>query len=177
MAGGRSVANELRLLCTSKRAITDDYIRYMDRAAGRCRYPYGLAAKMAPIPIPTDPVSPALLMDMSPVQLRDADNETQNDLLMVSLALRAYKLERGSYPAVLSQLTPVYLSRVPADPFSAGVPLKYRASSGSYALYSVGPDGVDDGGKPIVDSSITGRYRYAVLQNSKGDIVAGVNTL
>jgi hypothetical protein len=41
-----------------------------------------------------------------------------------------------------------YLSYVPEDPFS-GQPLVYRAQGTNWLLYSVGPDGVDDGGKPV----------------------------
>lgn len=67
-------------------------------------------------------------------------------LLTVELALRCYRSEKGHGPAQLEQLVPPYLSRVPLDPFS-GRPLIYRASGTNWLLYSVGPDGVDDGGK------------------------------
>src|SRR5258707_182427 len=42
---------------------------------------------------------------------------------------------------------PLYLSRVPEDPFS-GRPLIYRPQGLTGLLYSVGLDQVDDGGKP-----------------------------
>ncbi|MGO8928674.1 MAG: hypothetical protein ACLQU3_17535 [Limisphaerales bacterium] len=69
-------------------------------------------------------------------------------LLAAELALRCYQSEQGHPPARLDELTPKYLSHMPEDPFS-GKPLVYRAQGTNWLLYSVGPDGVDDGGKPI----------------------------
>ena len=45
-----------------------------------------------------------------------------------------------------------------------------------YVLYRLGPDGKDDGGKPV--QGVHGRepdIRYHVHPDSKGDIVAGLN--
>ena len=69
-------------------------------------------------------------------------------LLAVELALRCYQSEQGHPPARLDDLVTNYLSHVPQDPFS-GQPLSYRAQGTNWLLYSVGPDGVDDGGKPV----------------------------
>jgi hypothetical protein len=69
-------------------------------------------------------------------------------LLAAELALRCYQSEQGHPPARLDELTTNYLSHVPEDPFS-GLPLIYRAQGANWLLYSVGPDGVDDGGKPV----------------------------
>lgn len=66
-------------------------------------------------------------------------------LLRVDLALRLYRAEHGSFPAQLSALVPRYLDALPLDPFN-GQPLIYRLQGASYLLYSVGPDGKDDGG-------------------------------
>ena len=48
----------------------------------------------------------------------------------------------------MDELATKYLSHVPQDPFS-GQPLIYHAQGTNRLLYSVGPDGVDDGGKPL----------------------------
>ena len=69
-------------------------------------------------------------------------------LLAAELALRCYQSEQGHPPARLDELATNYLSHVPEDPFS-GQPLVYRAQGTNWLLYSVGPDGVDDGGKPL----------------------------
>ncbi len=82
------------------------------------------------------------------------------------LALRAFKAEHGKYPMTLSELTPTILRRVPVDPFS-DKPLRYKLKAIEYSLYSVGYDGVDDGGKALPKRA---------KPNAKGDIVAGVNT-
>src|SRR5262249_38244412 len=50
-------------------------------------------------------------------------------------------------PASLDALVPGYLASAPADPFGRG-PLRVKAEGGDVRVYSVGPDGVDDGGAP-----------------------------
>jgi hypothetical protein len=69
---------------------------------------------------------------------------------------------------------------VPKDSFQVDGPLRYRKINPKYRLYSVGPDGVDDGGIPIFDAetevgSINPANRKRVNRHSKGDIVAGFN--
>jgi hypothetical protein len=80
-------------------------------------------------------------------------------LLIVELALRSYKCDQGSGPGNLTQLVPKYLREVPKDPFN-GKPLTYRPSGTNWVLYSLGPDLMDDGGKPIGKSHKTGDVRY-----------------
>jgi hypothetical protein len=81
-------------------------------------------------------------------------NEARFQLLICELALRRYVLQNGHEPKTLAELTPDYLPAAPIDPYS-GKPLVYRVSSTGYQLYSVGPDGVDDGGKPMERKSAT----------------------
>ncbi len=69
-------------------------------------------------------------------------------LVLTELALRCYQAEQGHPPEQSEQLVPKYLKRVSTDPFS-GQSLIYRAQGTNWLLYSVGPDGVDDGGKPV----------------------------
>ena len=69
-------------------------------------------------------------------------------LLYAELAVRCYQSEQGRAPTGLEQLVPKYLQRVPSDPFS-GHPLIYRPRGTNWLLYSVGEDGVDDGGRPV----------------------------
>ena len=69
-------------------------------------------------------------------------------LLLVELGLRSYTSQQGHPPVRLDDLVTNYLSKVPQDPFS-GQPLIYRAQGTNWLLYSVGSDGVDDGGKPV----------------------------
>ncbi len=66
-------------------------------------------------------------------------------LLASSLAVRAYCADEEGLPDSLQQLVPKYLPTAPLDPYSHG-PLAYRRQGNGYLLYSVGPDGTDDGG-------------------------------
>lgn len=72
-------------------------------------------------------------------------------LLITELALRCFRAETGQPPARLEELVPKFARQVPADPFS-GKPLIYRVEGTNWVLYSVGPDGVDDGGRPTSSS-------------------------
>lgn len=71
----------------------------------------------------------------------------QERLVAGELALRCFQAEQGHPPARLEVLVPNYLSQVPQDPFTRQ-PMVYRLQGTNWLLYSVGPDGVDDGGRP-----------------------------
>ncbi len=81
----------------------------------------------------------------SEMQARDRDLAKMR-LLICDLAIRGYSLDRGHNPAKLADLVPKYLPDVPKDPFSGGQ-LVYRLTAKGYLLYSVGVNGVDDGGR------------------------------
>ena len=68
-------------------------------------------------------------------------------LLIAELALQCYRSEQGRGPERLDQLVPKLLKAAPVDPFS-GKSLIYRPQGTNWLLYSVGTDGVDDGGVP-----------------------------
>ena len=84
---------------------------------------------------------------MKQAQIRHNRVVAHERLLAVEMALRCCRAERGQAPSRLDGLVPDYLSKVPADPFS-GRPLIYHLQGTNWLLYSVGADGVDDGGKP-----------------------------
>jgi hypothetical protein len=73
-------------------------------------------------------------------------NEVAREATLTAIALKRYHLRHGHYPAALSALVPDFLPAAPRDP-ADGQPLRYRLKpDGTYLLYSVGEDGVDDGG-------------------------------
>lgn len=80
--------------------------------------------------------------------LGDVANQHQARLrlLICSLALRSYSVENGHPPEKLADLVPEYLSELPGDPYG-GRPFVYRREAKRYVLYSVGPDGHDNGGQ------------------------------
>lgn len=93
--------------------------------------------------------------------------ETRHKMLMArerllagELALRCYEAEKGHPPARLDEGVTNYLSKVPQDPFS-GRPMVYRSQGTHWLLYSIGPDGVDDGGRPAGRGSpVVGDIRF-----------------
>jgi hypothetical protein len=164
----------LSLLRYSKRQILERYIHYMDQEIAAVRQP-GVTA-LPQIEVPDDPVSGMLAPAFSQVRFADQASEAQNALLRTVLALRAYWLEHGVYPQALYQLVP-YLAATPKDPFTDRQTLQYQRTGKTYLLYSVGPDGKDDGGTPIRNAQAHSDVeRDHVEQNSVGDIVAGINT-
>lgn len=64
---------------------------------------------------------------------------------IAAVALERYRLLHGYWPSTLFGLTPALLKAVPLDPFDAQA-LRYRLLPDGVIVYSVGPDGVDNGG-------------------------------
>jgi hypothetical protein len=72
--------------------------------------------------------------------------EMQRQLLITALALKRSQIRHGRVPAGLDALVPEFLAAAPLDPMD-GKPLRYRTNAdGTFLLYSVGEDGVDNGG-------------------------------
>jgi hypothetical protein len=62
------------------------------------------------------------------------------------IALKRYNLRRGTLPKDLSALVPEFLPAIPRDPVD-GKSLRYRLNAdGTFLLYSIGLDGIDNGG-------------------------------
>ena len=73
-------------------------------------------------------------------------SEVGRELTTTALALKRYQLRHGQYPAELSALVPEFLPAIPRDP-ADGKPLRYHLKpAAAFLLYSVGEDGVDNGG-------------------------------
>ncbi|HLJ98151.1 MAG TPA: RNA polymerase sigma factor [Gemmataceae bacterium] len=70
--------------------------------------------------------------------------------LHVAFALAAYRDDHGRYPDKLDALVPGYLVEVPSDLYSAKA-LLYRSAETMYLLYSVGINGLDEGGNGVDD--------------------------
>jgi len=179
-------ASEMRLamysaiyLVYSKNRIMHGFTVYMDAASAQARQPYAL--HLPEPPEPKDPMNQMFLPNWMQERWEDVHSETLNELLLVTLALHTYRLEQGHYPASLAELAPAYLQKLPDDPCAAEGTFHYRLKGADYVLYSVGPDGKDDGGRPIdnpKDASATyPLWRYRVGRESLGDIVAGINIL
>lgn len=66
--------------------------------------------------------------------------------MAITLAVERYRRSHGRWPETLEQLVPAQLTEVLCDPFD-GEPLRYRRLEDGVAIYSVGADCNDDGGK------------------------------
>jgi hypothetical protein len=99
-------------------------------------------------------VSDALICQWAPKVSKvqggaDRIRQIQNNLHL-AFALEWYRGEKGNYPRKLDALTPRYMKEIPRDMFS-GKALIYRPTAEGYLLYSVGPNGRDDGGRGYDD--------------------------
>ncbi|MBI2301166.1 MAG: hypothetical protein HYU66_19840, partial [Armatimonadetes bacterium] len=104
-------------------------------------------------PPPRSEVASMLVPEQRPWSCKHTAAAAQNALLTVSLALRAWRLEHAGYPERLTELVPEYLPGLPADPFALSGPLGYRREGERYVLWSIGPDGRDNRGQQILDST------------------------
>jgi hypothetical protein len=80
-------------------------------------------------------------------ELSDAFHRCQAELrcAVVMLALERYRRANNRWPDFLTDLVPAYLPAIPLDPYD-GIPLRYRRLDDGVVIYSVGPDGKDNGG-------------------------------
>jgi hypothetical protein len=83
-----------------------------------------------------------------------AENEAQHQTWLAAgrtcIALAAYRSDHGgNYPKNLDELVPGYMASVPTDPYVNGQPIRYQLENKGLLLYSVGPNGKDDGGREL----------------------------
>ncbi len=165
----------------SKEQIVRGNLNYYDQVHTAVQHPYAIRTLAVPMPkAGVGQIVVGIYYDMVWTAAVNAD--TQNSLLMTQLALQSYKLDHGTYPPTLLELVPGYLKAVPTDPFALSLPLRYRQVGAKYLLYSIGPDGKEDGGKAIFDKfkpppgpTDTSDPRRWVQEDSRGDVIAGVN--
>ena len=161
---------------TSDRDILRHYTETMDAVVAQFAQPFQL--KPATIPAPVDQFSAQFTSlyagpqkEIAPLPRRAIWEKVRagNRALLTALALQAFVKDNAHYPEKLDELRGKYLQEVPSDPFGADTPLIYRRKGESYLLYSVGPNGVDDGGVTIKAKDET---RTDGL-NAEGDLVVG----
>lgn len=135
-----------RFRLAGKRRVLDNYTNYMDKSIAEARKPYSKARE---VPLPDDPVSQVMTPIFGSGRFNFARSETGSALALVALALRAYRLEKGAYPASLSALVPNYLKVIPLDGFGSAETLRYQKQGAGYKLWSIGPDKQDNKGTPF----------------------------
>lgn len=83
-----------------------------------------------------------------------------------AIAIETYRAERTRYPSGWADLVPDLVPESPADPWARdGAPLRLLAppwDEAAILLYSVGPDGMDDGGRAYSADTGVGDVVYVV---------------
>jgi hypothetical protein len=78
--------------------------------------------------------------------------QTVANVVTAAIALERFRLAHHAYPAALTNLTPDFVQTVPVDCMD-GHDVRYRLNSdGTYLLYSIGHDGIDNGGDPTPEN-------------------------
>jgi len=82
------------------------------------------------------------------------------ELMRLSAALSVFRAENGHYPEKLDELVPGMVAALPIDIFSGKPPI-YKADDdrAGFLLYSVGENGVDDGGTEVLGWIVDGEWR------------------
>ncbi len=117
---------------------------YLRRVEGETSKPVNLWQHVEE---PHHPVTKILLPPLEPLKRTSGHTTCRIRLLGCAAAVRAYRLRHGSYPAMLEDAGVSDLDR---DPFTGGR-FVYKPSEQGFLLYSVGEDGVDDGGKRVAE--------------------------
>lgn len=97
---------------------------------------------------------PATLMLVPQTGLQiDSHRKAEASLALArtAIACERYRLKDDKLPGSLDDLVPDFLSKPSIDPCD-GKPLRYVSDAGGVQLYSVGSDGVDDGGGAAASS-------------------------
>jgi hypothetical protein len=156
LAGGKYVtvpvqekleAFELILTVRSQRA---EALRYMNRLVEAAKLPPDQQmAAFRELESMNPTAMPLVIRLLGPAAFKvaQAGNRVRAQLRSTAVALAAerYRQARGRWPTKLDELVPRYLAAVPLDPFN-GHPLNLGKQDQGIVVYSVGPDGVDNGG-------------------------------
>ncbi len=86
-----------------------------------------------------------LLDDLGRIVRNNLEDMAQLRAARAAIAIERHRLVNNRLPERMADLIPAYLDTVPTDPFD-GQPLRYKKRSPGYVVYSIGPDGTDNGG-------------------------------
>ncbi len=139
---------EKEMLFMPKAPITQAALQYAEQWLSQVKKPF-VQIQVVDYPQPLRNLPPGLVLrepaDIFAQIARYLHVRARLRLLYIALQLELYRRTHGRYPSGLESLgaSPYFV-----DPFS-GKPFVYRAARSRYVLYSVGPNGVDDGGVPL----------------------------
>jgi hypothetical protein len=95
---------------------------------------------------------------------KTADSEARLRCAQMSLAVEQFRVRNRRLPERLEELVPGILSQLPVDPID-GDPLHYLKLDTGYVVYSVGLDGIDNGGLERGDSNRSNRDKKSARKN------------
>jgi hypothetical protein len=148
-------------LLTPRRTILASTDRFYRRQIGESTRPF---RQRVAVPVPGDWWSRATLLSITPqILVRQEREGTHLALFEVALAVRMHYLQHGRYPARLSDISREWLPAIPVDLWDQ--PIAYRLRNSQPVIYSLGPDGKDDGGRAADPITLTPATR--------GDLVFG----
>jgi len=111
-------------------------------------------------------MSSMVLPGLSRAFVRELSAQARWQTAQSAIAVERFRLARGRLPSGLEEVVPQYMASVPLDPFD-GKPVRFQRLDKGYAVYSVGPDGVDDGGKePVPQAKRNRRPANAAQETS-----------
>jgi hypothetical protein len=91
-------------------------------------------------------LSAVILPTLSGALRAEARSQARHRAAQAAVAATRMRLKTGSLPENLARLVPGAFPAPPLDLFTSGQPLQYRMTDDALLIYSVGPNGVDDGG-------------------------------
>ncbi|MEA3212152.1 MAG: hypothetical protein QOE70_5209 [Chthoniobacter sp.] len=97
----------------------------------------------------------------SSVEERVIRTKTQLDQTRLACALERYRLANGAFPEHLEQLAPSLIPEAPLDPYTDAAFKYSRREPGSFVLYSVGPNLLDD--RAVLNPKKGERYQLDVV--------------
>jgi uncharacterized iron-regulated membrane protein len=144
----------------------DSYRWHMSRVQSLAAYPYHESrARWADFEAegrqPTGILTRLLLPSLTRVGANTARAEARSRLADLAVAVARHRLKHGGYPAKLDDLGPESAPLLVVDPFD-GQPLRMIQADGGLVLYSVGPDGQDDGGREFDQQAKTGDITFCL---------------
>ncbi len=92
-----------------------------------------------------------------------ARGDAQRGVARVGLAMCRYRAAKETFPEKLQELVPEFISAVPRDPFD-GQPLRLKSTEQDLVIYSIGPNGEDDGGIPFGKEEQTGDITFRLTR-------------
>jgi hypothetical protein len=92
---------------------------------------------------------------------RHHEIEAQLEATRAALNVERFRLANGRLPESSSALAPSITTAVPLDAFDSK-PLRFKLFMPGYIVYSIGPDGVDDGGLKKTNAPVQTNYDITV---------------